>query len=301
MSEHTGTGAESGGAQSPEFDDAAEVAELAARRRGFVIALTGAGVSAESGVPTFRGPEGYWTVGSEVYTPQEIATVAMFARAPEAVWAWYLHRFAIVRRVDPNPAHHALAALEAALGDRFLLITQNVDGLHGRAGNSPEQTYEVHGSLSSMRCARGCSRTLFPLPDEALPEPGTEPLSGDDGEHVLSEEQRELLTCPRCGAWTRPHVLWFDEAYDEEWFRLDSSLRAAGKASLLLTIGTSGATNLPNLVVRHAASVGAALVDVNPDDNPFGRLAQRHEPGAAVRAPAAEALPPLCERIAAAV
>ena len=289
--------------REPIDRETAAVVEAAVRREGLVIALTGAGVSAESGVPTFRGPEGYWTVGSAVYTPQEIATVEMFTREPAAVWAWYLRRFAIVRRVEPNPAHDALARLEEHLGDRFLLITQNGDGLHRRAGSSPERTYEVHGTLSAMRCARPCSRELLPLPEEVLAgvEASAEGAASSEavgGDH-LDERQRALLTCPRCGGWTRPHVLWFDEAYDEEWFRIDSSLRAAWKASLLLTIGTSGATNLPNLVVHHAIGVGAALIDVNPDDNPFGALAQRHEPGAVVRAPASVAVPALCDRIAA--
>ncbi|QBI20942.1 RNA polymerase subunit sigma [Egibacter rhizosphaerae] len=256
---------------------------------GLVVVLTGAGVSAESGIPTFRGPEGYWTVGSAVHTPQEIATAAMFARAPEAVWGWYLFRLGVVREAEPNAAHRAIAELDATLSDRFVLITQNVDGLHQRAGSTPGRTYEIHGSLGRMRCSEPCQRELLPLPDE---------IPAKDRDEALTDHERQLLTCPRCGAWTRPHVLWFDEAYDEAWFRLDSSLDAAGRASLVVTVGTSGATNLPNLVVQQVVRSGGALLDVNPEDNPFGDLARRVERGAAIRAPASQAVPELADRIA---
>src|SRR5512138_4021579 len=119
----------------------AELLEGVRARRGSVVVLTGAGVSAESGIPTFRGAEGFWVVGSRNYMPQEMATHAMFERDPQEVWRWYLYRFGVCARVEPNPAHHALAALDRALGDRFTLVTQNIDGLHLRAGATPERTY----------------------------------------------------------------------------------------------------------------------------------------------------------------
>ena len=103
---------------------------------GAFVVVTGAGVSAESGIPTFRGQDGYWTVGSRVYHPQELATHAAFRRMPEEVWRWYLYRLGVCRAAEPNPAHVALVELERALGDRFRLVTQNVDGLHLRAGSS---------------------------------------------------------------------------------------------------------------------------------------------------------------------
>ena len=100
--------------------------------------LTGAGVSAESGIPTFRGREGYWTVGSTEYHPQEMATLQAFEAMPEEVWRWYLYRLGACREAQPNQAHRAIVRLEERLGDRFCLITQNVDGLHLRAGSSPD-------------------------------------------------------------------------------------------------------------------------------------------------------------------
>ena len=111
---------------------------------GPLVFLTGAGISAESGIPTFRGPEGYWTVGSREYRPEELATYEAFTRMPDEVWAWYLYRRGVCRAARPNPAHLALVELERALGDRFLLVTQNVDGLHLRAGHSAERVLQIH-------------------------------------------------------------------------------------------------------------------------------------------------------------
>src|SRR5512144_3067857 len=136
-----------------------KLAELLAgvrARSGNVVALTGAGISAESGIPTFRGAEGYWVVGSRNYMPQEMATRAMFERDPAEVWRWYLYRFGVCKDARPNDGHRALAALERALGDAFALVTQNIDGLHVRAGSSRERTFEIHGDAGLVRCADEC-------------------------------------------------------------------------------------------------------------------------------------------------
>jgi NAD-dependent deacetylase len=241
---------------------------LAPVRSGSLLFITGAGVSAESGIPTFRGPQGYWTAGSRVYHPQELATYAAFARMPREVWRWYLYRRRVCRGAAPNPAHLALAQLECAVGERFRLITQNVDGLHLRAGNSLQRTYQVHGNVDYMRCAKECSADLFPIPVEADPDAAFE-----HEEVELDDLRYDALRCPNCHSLARPHVLWFDECYDELRFRFESSLAAAARADLLVTIGSSGATNLPNLVVQTAMRSGALVVDVNPEDNPFGRAA----------------------------
>jgi NAD-dependent deacetylase len=248
-------------------------------RRGRVVALTGAGISAESGIPTFRSGEGYWVVGSRNYMPQEMATHAMFAEEPEEVWRWYLHRFGVVRSAEPNAGHLALVELERALGEHFTLVTQNIDGLHRRAGS--RRLLAIHGEAEWVRCAAECGAGLSPLPDL-----GTRPL-----EAPLTAAERKALTCPRCGGWLRPHVLWFDECYDEPYYRMESALRAAAEADLLLVVGTSGATNLPMQIGRLAFSGGAALVDVNPDDNPFAALAARAHAGFAARGTATALLP----------
>jgi NAD-dependent deacetylase len=265
-----------------------DLIDAAATGDGMIVFLTGAGVSAESGIPTFRGKEGYWTVGSRVYQPQELATRAAFGRMPAQVWSWYIYRRGVCRAASPNRAHAAIAKLERKLGSRFRLITQNVDGLHLRAGSSLGHTYQIHGNIDFMRCTAGCSAELSPIPEEI----------GEIGrEQKLDDRQLALLVCGHCGARTRPHVLWFDESYDEPMFRLESSLQAAQEASLLVTIGTSGATTLPNHVVAVAVRSGAALIDVNPDENPFGDAASRHDRGAWVRATACDTIPAIVERI----
>jgi NAD-dependent deacetylase len=257
-------------------------------RAGRVVALTGAGISAESGIPTFRGQEGFWVVGSRNYVPQEMATLAMFERHPDEVWRWYLLRFGPVRSARPNAAHFALARLEEALGDRFTLVTQNIDGLHRRAGS--HRVHAIHGDAAWVRCAAGCGPELTPLPD----------LPPRDAETPLGEADRRALTCPRCGAWLRPHVLWFDECYDEANYRMESTLQAAAAADLLLVVGTSGATNLPMQVGRIAFSRGAAIVDVNPEENPFAHLAGRAARGFAARETACALVPGIVEALGAA-
>lgn len=251
----------------------AELSGLIARalsRAGQCLFLTGAGISAESGVPTFRGKEGYWAVGSRHYHPQELATRAAFARMPAAIWGWYLHRARVCRGARPNPAHQAIAELAPILAERFLLITQNVDGLHPRAGAPRERTYEVHGNISWMRCSRGCAG-LAPVP-EVLIEPLGERVAADAG--LGRGAPPAELECPSCSSWMRPHVLWFDEFYDEELFRFESSLRAADSAALLVVVGTTGTTNLPLQIGERAARRGVPMLVINPEPNPFSELAR---------------------------
>ena len=230
-----------------------------------IVFMTGAGISAESGVPTFRGEEGYWTVGSTFHRPMDMATSAAFRRMPDDVWAWYLYRRTVCNNAQPNEGHHALVQMEKSLGDRFLLVTQNVDGLHRRAGNSAERTFEVHGNINQMRCWEECTFAPFAIPDGIGPKEKDQPLTS---------EEKALLVCPNCGGRGRPHVLWFDECYDEERFRFHSSMRAVKNAGALVTVGSSGATNLPMQMARTAHGNGAVLIDINPETNPFAQLAQ---------------------------
>lgn len=250
-------------------------------QRSRILVLTGAGISAESGIPTFRGHDGYWVVGSRNYMPEEMATHRMFANHPEQVWHWYLYRFGACRRAEPNGAHRALVDLESSLGDRFTLVTQNIDGLHRRAGSSLERTFCIHGDAAYVRCSADCGIGLQPLPAIETPPIDTE----------LSFELREQLTCKKCGAWLRPHVLWFDEYYDEHNYRADSAMRAAAQADLLIVVGTSGATNLPMQIGKLCLGKGSAIIDVNPEANPFSAIAQRAERGCTVRRSACASLP----------
>jgi NAD-dependent deacetylase len=218
--------------------------------------------------------------------PQEMATREMFDRAPDEVWRWYLHRFGLCREAQPNAGHAALVALERALGERYTLVTQNIDGLHRRAGS--QRVFCIHGDAAWVRCAGECGLGKADLPP--LTPRGAEPLTA---------AERRALCCPRCGGWLRPHVLWFDEYYDEENYRMESALRAAAAADLLLVVGTSGATNLPMQIGQLAFARGAALVDVNPERNPFAELACRSRRGFFARGSACERLPAIAAALCA--
>jgi NAD-dependent deacetylase len=222
-----------------------------------VVITTGAGISAESGIPTFRGQEGYWTVGAREYHPQEMATQAAFRQMPREVWRWYLYRKGICNAAEPNAAHHALVQLEQALGDRFMLVTQNVDGLHLRAGNSLARTIQVHGNTDYMRPIDG-DRTPISIPSSIA-------LGRED--HVTDEIWAQLVSSD--GRATRPHVLWFDEYYEEELYRSATAINVASECHLFVVIGTSGAASIPYRMAEVALKNGAVLIDINPDDDPF--------------------------------
>jgi NAD-dependent deacetylase len=185
-----------------------------------VFVLTGAGVSAESGIPTFRDANGLW----EQHRVEDVASPAGFRADPALVWRFYSERREAARRCGPNPGHKALAALEAALGDRFLLATQNVDGLHRKAGS--ERVVELHGNLYTSRCAR-CERP--PFPDDEAYAKGTVPVCG---------------RCKARGEFgvLRPHIVWFGEALDHaDLLRVDEFMtRAKDHPFVFLAAGTSG-------------------------------------------------------------
>ncbi len=259
---------------------------------GNLLILTGAGMSAESGIPTFRGEEGYWRIGSREYFPEELATHAAFSRMPNEIWGWYLYRRSVCRAASPNAGHLALAELERGLreqgqAERFLLITQNVDGLHRRAGNSFARTYEIHGNIDYMRSVDERDTRILPLPAEL----------GERWERgrAIGPKEHALLTTPEGNACTRPHVLWFDESYDEARFRYESSLRAVEQAALVIVIGTSGATNLPSMIVQRAAAMGRPLLVINSDPSPFSAMAERIPSGHFMQGAAGELVPPLVD------
>ena len=251
---------------------------------GRLVVLTGAGVSADSGIPTFRGSGGLYTADGQRVDPEQLATRAGFARDPARVWAWYLSRLGLCRAAVPNAAHDALVELEGLLGDRFTLITQNVDGLHARAGS--QRRFDVHGTLESCRCASDCPPAVRAIPARF----GGERLTRGGG---LDADDVAALTCVTCGGWLRPHVLWFDEVYDEARFRFDSSLHAVADAALVLVVGTTAATTLPATIAEVIEARGTPLIDCNPEPNLFARLAERLPTGVALVGPAADVVPAL--------
>ncbi len=236
------------------------LARAAAARR--VVAFTGAGVSAESGLATFRGKGGLW----ESRRPEELATPEAFARDPELVWRWYAWRHGQVAAAVPNPAHRALASWET-LFPSFSLVTQNVDGLHRRAGS--RDPLELHGTIAFARCERCAARRAM-------------------AEAVAESPDRPPIC--RCGGRFRPAVIWFGEALDPDV--LGRAARAAAGCELFVSIGTSGVVYPAAGLIELAHRGGATVVEVNPEPTPLSGLAD-----ARLAAPAGVALPALTESI----
>ncbi|MDD5223201.1 MAG: NAD-dependent deacylase [bacterium] len=202
-------------------------------------ALTGAGISAESGVPTFRGQEGLW----KNFRPEDLATPEAFARDPKLVWEWYLWRRGRIAPCAPNPAHHALVTLEQRIPD-FTLITQNVDGLHRRAGS--RNILHLHGTIWEVRCT-GCGRVEENRdPDLAYP-----PL------------------CSGCKKLLRPNVVWFGEALDPAI--LARAEEALNKCEVLLVVGTSAVVQPAASMALWAKRAGAYVVEINLEPTPLSR------------------------------
>lgn len=221
-----------------------------------ICALTGAGISAESGIPTFRGAGGLW----KQFRAEDLATPRAFARDPNLVWEWYDWRRNLIAKAEPNPGHIALAEL-ARRAARFALVTQNVDGLHDCAGSTG--VLKLHGDIWTLRCT-ACRRSWedlrAPLPD--LP--------------------------PRCecGAMARPGVVWFGEALpDAVWARAIDAVRAS---DLCLVIGTSSVVYPAAGLAQLAKSAGAKVVEINVEETPISNVVDL-----SWRAPAAQSLPQL--------
>lgn len=233
-------------AASPLSVPPAILARLRAATRA--LALTGAGISAESGIPTFRDlGTGLWTQ----YSLEDFATPRGWRRNPQLVWGWYAHRRRLVQRVEPNAGHRALAAL-ADFYPQFTLATQNVDGLHARAGS--RDVLELHGSLFRFKCSADDDPVDYQDPGDADPA-SLEALERGDVPDVPA--------CPRCGALVRPDVVWFEEALPEAPFR--RAEEATRVCDVCFVVGTSAlvwpAAGLPLM----ARSRGALLVEINPE------------------------------------
>jgi NAD-dependent deacetylase len=230
-----------------------------------VVATTGAGISAESGVPTFRGSGGLW----RNFSPSDLATPEAFARDPRLVWEWYRWRRDRIRLARPNPGHFVLARFEKNL-PHFQLVTQNVDGLHQRAGS--RTLIELHGNIWRSRCAAGCGRVI-----EA--SGGGGPARSGDAPGT------ELPTCT-CGALLRPDVVWFGEALEPG--NIERAMDAARSCDVLLVVGTSAVVYPAAALPRVAHSAGALVVEINVEDTPLTA-----EADVVLRGPAAEVLPAL--------
>ncbi len=237
--------------------------------------LVGAGISAESGIPTFRGKDGFWTSGSVNYKAEEIGTLEMFRTDPQEVWKWFLYRKSITEKAKPNTSHFMLKEIEEMLQSNFALISQNVDSLHKKAGSSTENTFLIHGDMDYVRCGDECSSELYPFPKDI-------DLETRDKD-VITAKEWELLKCPKCGERLRPHVLWFDEYYNEKYFKKDTVLRISKNTGLLFIIGTSGATNLPQIVTQNVLSKNGMVVEVNTDPSYFSDLLKDKKNGIVIR------------------
>ncbi len=236
------------------------VTRLRAARR--IVVLTGAGVSAASGVPTFRGADGLW----RHYRAEDLATPEAFAHDPRTVWEWYDWRRTVIAGCAPNAAHDVLAKWSAQPG--FTLITQNVDGLHERAGTA--NVIRFHGSIWEMQCAADCGARPW--------EDRTSPL------HTLPP------ACRTCGGLARPGVVWFGESIDPEV--LERSSTAAAAADVLLSVGTSSLVYPAAALLHHARRAGAFTAEVNP-----GATGASGAVDLAIAAPAEDALPMLDVRM----
>jgi NAD-dependent deacetylase len=252
---------------------------------GLIVVLTGAGISLASGIPTFRGsdPGAIWA--NDI---RERATLRYFTSDPAGAWQWYRERFRRVLAARPNQAHHALVALERWLAQRrrdFLLVTQNIDTLHERAGSAC--VVKVHGSADRCRCS-----------DPACRLGAVESIALDDIDFTEFDRNPRVAAiplCPACGALVRPHVLWFDELYvshaDYQWHVVDA---AAARMRLLICVGTSLAVGVTSFLQSAAADTRAPVFLVDPGERPR----DAHRSTVHLRAKAEELLPEACAALA---
>lgn len=235
-----------------------------------IVVFTGAGVSAESGIPTFRDAlSGLW----ERFDAEALATPQAFLRDPDLVWGWYEWRRMQAMRARPNAAHAAIAALEAK-GTRVTVITQNVDDLHERAGS--RAPLHLHGSLFAPRCFDCAQPATLPSGPPQEPEGG---------------RRLPPPRCAACGGRVRPGVVWFGESLPE--LALADAYDAAGNCDVLVSIGTSSLVHPAAEIPVVAKRAGASVIQVNPSPTPLDSIADRN-----LRAPAAAALPALLAELA---
>jgi NAD-dependent deacetylase len=241
-----------------------------------VLVLTGAGVSAESGIPTFRGKDGYW----RNLDPAKLATPEAFARDPKLVWEWYRERRQRIRNAQPNAAHEAIATL-ARHADEFLLVTQNVDDLHARAGFPKEKMVQIHSDIFLTRCSR-CDFGF------------TERKHDHEQEQEQEEEEENVVPrCAKCGALMRPGVVWFGEQLPWTELQRVETYLDRGVCDFVIVAGTTATFGYIIDWALRARAPNGELIEVNPEETPLSRFATR-----LVREPAAIALPRIVDQIA---
>jgi len=220
-----------------ETNEIRQLAELLSRAQKVTV-LTGSGISAESGIPTFRGKDGLW----RKFRAEDLATPEAFERDPALVWEWYNWRRGLMAKVEPNPGHRVLARWEKRF-PHFALITQNIDGLHRKAGS--ENVIELHGNIWKVRCTKqGIVLDNFEFPLADIPP-----------------------RCPSCGALLRPHVIWFGEALDSKILNMAFVLSTT--CEVMFSIGTSALVQPAASLPFAAAHAGAKVVEINPEPTPL--------------------------------
>lgn len=240
------------------MEDLLACARQLLRHAAHIAVLSGAGISAESGVPTFRDAQtGLWAR----FRPEELATEDAFRRHPERVWDWYAERRASLAAVQPNAGHLALAEFERRHPGRLTVITQNVDGLHQRAGS--QGVLALHGSLAEDRWLDPCALHRQGACDVAQAEPGRPPR------------------CPQCGNPVRPAVIWFGEMLPEDALR--QAEQAASRCDVMLVVGTAGAVYPAAGLAHQARAVGAQVIIVNPHPSELDELAHLRLAGSAAQ------------------
>jgi len=256
-----------------------------------VLVLTGAGVSAESGIPTFRGKDGYW----RNLDPAKLATPEAFARDPQLVWDWYRERRDRIRNARPNAAHEAVARL-AQRADEFLLVTQNVDDLHARAGIPAQRMVRIHGDIFVTRCSR-CDfsyggRGGSPEPPGAY---GVQPTNRRlRSIAATSERDLNVPTCPKCQALMRPGVVWFGEQLSRNELERVENFLHGGVCDVVIVAGTTATFGYIIDWALRGSRDGGELIEVNPEETPLSQFATR-----LVREPGAIALPRIVEELTA--
>ena len=231
---------------------------LKINKNNLIYALTGAGISAESGIPTFRGKQGLW----KKYNPQQLATLEAFLKNPKKVWEWYNLRRKIVLKAKPNLGHLTLAKFEK-LFKNFWIITQNIDGLHQKAG--AKKVIELHGNIHRAKCLN-CG-AIFKLDENKF---------------------EDVFYCPKCNSILRPDVVWFGENLPED--AIEKSFQISQNASISIVVGTSGtvypAAYLPLITKRN----GGKIIVINDEENPLSEIADIF-----IKGKAGEILPKILE------